>query len=211
MNFSSACNWKAGFVPETVKQAVGYITDFSGLGLSAPLAKDLSVYTPYNKVPAYSPLTIQAGRATVVALLDKVAWGGGAGDLISFSCYMSAENASLLKMLKQVTLKTMSIGKLGFWVGQYDAAAAAWFEAFYPKAPLKPAGKLNAVSNSISLNIGDQPVQAAPNVDVNVYHVYFEVLPAAGQAATLDVAPSSSKNVVLPWGTATATTSTTSA
>jgi hypothetical protein len=201
MKFNSSCNWKAGFVPQPgVTQPVGYVTDFEGLGLKTPLAKDLSVYTPYNKTPTYSPLTILAGRTSVVALLENVAWGGGVGDAITFSCYMSSENANLLKVLKQMTLKTMSIGTLGFWVGQYDGEAGVWFEAFYPKTPAKPAGLLNAVSKVIRLNIDDAPVKVAPNIDVNVYNVYFEVVPAANKTATFNLAPSSTKKVVLPWG-----------
>jgi hypothetical protein len=205
MAYNFPADWKSGFVMDPVKkQRVGYITDFNGLGLTAALAKDLNVFCPYNNAaaPSYTALGAPAeGKVSVTAVLENVSWGGGVGDAFTFSCYMSSENANLLKALKQMTLKTTSITTIGWWIANFDEETKVWFEEHYPKAPVKPTGQLNAVSkNDIRLHIADEPVKVAPNIDVNVYNVYFEMVPAANQTATYTVSSSASKTVVLPWG-----------
>lgn len=91
--YAYTCNWQAGIVPvPTNPQRVGYVTDFQGLGLTAPLAKDLTVSTLFNKTPSYTPLTPSAGIVKVVAVIESVSWAGGVGDAISVSCFMSQEN-----------------------------------------------------------------------------------------------------------------------
>lgn len=199
------CDWKSGFVMDPVKkQRVGYITDFNGLGLANALAKDITVFCPYNNAspPSYTALGApNNGQVTVTAILESCNWNGGVGDAWSFSCYMSSENANLLKALKQMTLKTTSISKIGWWISNFDEEVKAWFEECYPKAPVNPTAQLNAVSkNDIRLHVADEPVKVAPNIDANVYNVYFELVPAANQTATFTIATSPSKNVCKNWG-----------
>jgi hypothetical protein len=50
------------------------------------------------------------------------------------------------------------------------------------------------------LRVADDAVQVASNIDVHVFNVYFEVVPAANQTASLQVATGPGKVVVLPWG-----------
>lgn len=198
------CSWKEAFIMDpNKKQRVGYITDFNGIGLSAALAKDLTVFSPYNNAtaPAYTPLGITNNQVTVTAILNNVSWGGGVGDAFSFSCYMSSENANLLKAQKQLTLKTTSISSLGWWVGNFDEETKVWYEEHYPLAPMKITAELNAVSKTdIRLHVADEPIKVAPNIDVNVYNVYFEAIPAANQTATFNIASSSTKKVAKNWG-----------
>jgi hypothetical protein len=198
------CDWKAGFVMDpTKKQRVGYLTSFNGLGLSAALAADLSVFTPYNNTtaPAYTPLAITNNLVNVVGVVENVSWNGGVGDAISISCYMSSENAMLLKTLQQLTLKTTAVSALGFWVGDFDEEVKAWFEVFHPLAPLSVTCQLNAPTPAdLRLHVADEPVKVAAGIDVNVYNVYFEFVPAANQTATYNVATSSTKKIAKNWG-----------
>src|SRR5271163_1340788 len=135
--YSFVCNLQSNFIsasPE--KQRVGYITDFAGLGLFDPLVKDLTVHTPFSTTYAYAPLIITQNRAYVVAIIEKLEWGGGRTDPLIFNCYMSAQNANLLKGLTLMPLKTTSIQTLGYCVSNYDEVTNAWFEEFYPQLPL---------------------------------------------------------------------------
>jgi len=43
-------------------------------------------------------------------------------------------------------------------------------------------------------------VKIAPNIDVNVYNLYFEVVPAANMTYDLRFATSASKQFVKGWG-----------
>jgi hypothetical protein len=52
----------------------------------------------------------------------------------------------------------------------------------------------------VRLNVPTDPTKIAPNIDVNVYNVYFEVAPAANAIYTLGFATSPKAKVLLKWG-----------
>ncbi|MGA9567385.1 MAG: hypothetical protein WBS19_17805 [Candidatus Korobacteraceae bacterium] len=211
MSYSFACNWQAGAIMDPAnKHRVGYLTEFNGIGLPAALAKDLDVKCPYNNptVPAYQglgfsvspPPVIQDPIAlSVVATLQTVSWGGGAGDAFSFSCYMSQENAVQLKTLQEQTLRTTNISSIGWWITNYDPQPKLWFEELYPMSPAYTSAKINVVGNNTRLNVNLVGVQVGPTVGNYLYNVSFEIVPAAYVATTIHIASSSSQQVVRPW------------
>jgi hypothetical protein len=198
------CDWKAAFVPHPARrESVGYITDFDGLGLGTALKKDLTVLEPFGNalVPTYPPLAPRPDQTvTVTGVLDTLSWGGGPGDVLSFSCYMSPDNAHLLKAHRSASLKTTAIKEIGWYIASYDHDNKTWFEATYPKQPSKPAGQLNVAGKEVRLHIADEPVPVASNIDVHVFNVYFELVPAANQMASFSLATARGSAVVLPWG-----------
>jgi hypothetical protein len=200
MSYSFTCNWNNAFMTNPPRQCFGYLTDFNGLGLSAALAKDLTVYSPYNNAMtlAYTPIGVPVNnKVNVTAVLENFSWNGGTGDPLSFNCYMSIQNANQLRMLQETTLKTTSIS-LGWWIANYDVERQQWFEMVYPKAPEKPSGQLIAQGSNISLKIADQPVQDAQGI--NVYNVSFEIIPPANQTVAILLATSSTAKVIRNWG-----------
>jgi len=202
--YNFACDWHSAFVPEPTKTPrFGYVTDFEGLGLTAPLAKDLVVHVPWTNAsaPSYTPVSISNHEAHVVGVIENISWAGGVGDAFTVSCYMSQENAHKLAALKQTALKTTAISSFGFWIASYDQEAKKWYEEIHPLAPTKIMGQLSAPSKTdIRLHIGDEGVKVSPAVDVKVYNVYFEVVPAANQTANFTIATSSSMKTVKGWG-----------
>lgn len=205
MGYNFPCDWKAGFVMDpNKKQRVGYLVCFNGIGLSAELAKDVIVYTPYNVEGAatnYDQLTITEDKVTVVGVIDNFSWGGGVGDPICISAYISAENAMLIKGMLKMTLKTTSISSLGWWIANFDEETKAWFDEAHPAAPTQITGQLNAPGKTdVRLAVADDPTKIAPNIDVNVYNIYFEVVPAANQTCDFHFATASGKNFIKRWG-----------
>jgi hypothetical protein len=205
MPYNFPCAWKDGFMMDPVKkQRVGYLTDFNGLGLAAALAKDISAYCPFNNAsaPAYAGLGgITENKVTVTAVLENVSWNGGVGDPISISMYMSSENSNLLKTLKQMTLKTTSILKMGWWIANFDEVTKTWYEETYPKAPVYVTGQVNAVSKTdVRMHIADEAVKISPNIDVSVYNVYMEIVPAANATQTYTISSSPTMTICAPWG-----------
>ena len=115
----------------------------------------------------------------MVGVIENISWAGGVGDAFTVSCYMSQENAHKLAALKQTALKTTAISSFGFWIASYDQEAKKWYEEIHPLAPTKIMGQLSAPSKTdIRLHIGNEGVKVSPAVDVKVYNVYFEVVPA---------------------------------
>jgi hypothetical protein len=204
MSYDLPCDWKSGFMMNpTKKQRVGYLVSLNGFGLSAALAQDVIVYTPYNVEGAatnYDKLTITEDKVTVVGVLDNFSWGGGVGDPVCVSAYMSAENALLIKGLQKMTLKTTSISALGWWIANYDVETKAWFDEAHPMAPTEITGQLNAAGKDVRLAVADTGTKVAENIDVLVYNVYFEVVPAANQTCDFHFATASGKNFIKRWG-----------
>jgi hypothetical protein len=186
------------------KQRVGYLVSLNGIGLSAALAQDVIVYTPYNVEGAatnYDKLAIAEDKVTVVGVLDNFSWGGGVGDPICISAYISAENAMLIKGMLKMTLKTTSISQLGWWIANFDVETKAWYDEAHPQAPTEITGQLNAPGGKdIRLMVADTPTKIAANIDVSVYNIYFEVVPAANQTCDFHFATASGKNFIKRWG-----------
>ena len=205
MSYNFPCDWKSGFVMDpTKKQRVGYLVTFDGIGLAAPLAQDVTGFTPYNVDGAdtgYASLKVAEDKVNVVGVLDNFSWQGGVGDPICISAYMSAENALLIKGMLKMTLKTTSIKTLGWWIGNFDEETKAWFNEAHPKAPAEITAQLNAPGGKdVRLVVADEPTKVAANIDVNVYNIYFEVVPAANQTCDFHFATASGKNFVKRWG-----------
>jgi len=200
--FSFECDWQSGFVMDPNEQKrVGYLTDFEGLGLSAPLVKDLTISLPYkNPAPAYVPIVSDKSfdpvhnTLKVIAVLEKFEWNGGVGDPLSISGWVSQENAFQIKALQQTTLKNTGITAFGFWIADYDQETKKWFEQAYPQNPEKPSGIVK------SLEVDLSPVPVKDGIDVNVYKVSFAITPPANQTTALLLANSSTARVVKQWG-----------
>ncbi|EYF05025.1 hypothetical protein [Chondromyces apiculatus] len=203
------CDWKSGFLMDPVKkQRVGYLVNFQGLDLGEYLKQDIEVFCPYNADASYKGITAPADgggsgmkKVTVVGVIDSFSWGGGVGDPISISAYISAENAQQLQVKQQTTLKNTKVTKLSWWLVNFDEETKAWFEEAYPMNPQEVAGQLNAPGKTdIRLSIASEAVKVAPNIDVNVYNVFFEIVPAANSTYDLRFATSASKQFVKGWG-----------
>jgi hypothetical protein len=205
MSYSFSCNWQAAISMDPLKpRQVGYLTEFNGIGLSAPLAKDLEVQCPYNnaKAPAYQGLDFSFlvnNKGSIVAALQNVSWGGGVGDVFSFSCYMSQQNALQLKTLQNQPLRTTKIHTIGWWVTNFDPESKLWFEELYPKSPVYPSGQINGVGNNVRLHVSLQGMQVAPHGDY-FYSVSFEIAPSPDLQAIIHIATSPSHQAERSWG-----------
>ncbi len=203
------CDWKAGFVMDpSRKQRVGYLTSFGGLDLG-DLAKDIEVYTPYGLAETgYSELALTAEAedkpvktVACVGVLESYSFGGGVGDPICISAYISAQNAMQLAAKMKTSLTTTKVTGLGWWAANYDVEAKAWYAEAYPKAPTLVSAQLNAQGGKdVRLMVAAEPVKIAANIDVMVYNVYFEVVPDANATHALHFANSSTTNFIRAWG-----------
>jgi hypothetical protein len=185
----------------------GYLTDFNGLGLSAPLAQDLTVYPAYPAAPTYPRLNLHVSTgapagsrkvANVVGVISGVAWAGGALGAWSFSVFMSQSNAMALKA-KQGVFKTTGISALGFWLADFDAATKQTFEQLYPYSPVLPVGVLGGSGGS-SLSVSTTPVALIDGIDVGFYNVTFAVTPVANSITQFMIANTSSMKTTATWG-----------
>jgi len=63
-------------------------------------------------------------------------------------------------------------------------------------------GQINAAADGkdLRLQIADTPTKVAPNIDVNVYNIYFEIVPAANATYLLHFATSTKTKYIRNWG-----------
>jgi hypothetical protein len=214
MSIDLSCDWKSGFLPDpSKKQRCGYLVAFNGLDLSKEPTKaddeyKIHVFTPYNAdKPEYTnvePAANDDGLRTVecIGIIDRFSWGGGAGDPICISAYVSTELANQLKAKQKTTLSTTAIKKLGWWVVNYDVEDKCWFEEAFPKGnDGVVAGQLNAQGGkNVALQVAEQPTLIASSIDIQVFQIYLELVPGANSTYSLRFAQAKSKPFVKGWG-----------
>ena len=207
--FAYQCSVEAGFVMDPNAHArFGYLTDLGGIGLPAPLAKDLVVAVAYAGTPSYPPLGYvpgtpgRPGTAKVAGVVESLAWGGGPTDPIQIACYLSQQNASKLRAVQVAPLRTTVVSAVGWWVADYDPGTRQWFEQAFPVTPAKPAAALSRTGSTDSgLAVDLSPRVVKDGIDVNVYRVTIAVAPSAGHPSLLQFATSATRKVVKQWGT----------
>jgi hypothetical protein len=139
------------------------------------------------------------GTAHVVGIIEKFSWAGAVGDAIHIEFWCSRENATQIKLLQQLTLKSTVIKQLSWWIADYDQETKLWFEASSPKAPAAVTGTI-AGGDAPMLNVDLAGAPVKDGIDVMVYKVAVSVVPAANQAHTLMFANSEKKPTVKAWG-----------
>jgi hypothetical protein len=198
-----SCDWRAGFVMSpSKKQRVGYLSSFQGLDLGTEFLKpDIEVFTPYSSETAsYAAIKPKEDKVQCVGVIESLSWGGGVGDPLQISAYISSENAAIITAKLKTTLKTNKVTKLGWWIVNFDEENKAWFEESYPKAPADVQGQINGTGGNLRIVVAEEPTKVANNIDTNVYNIYFEVIPAANSTYVFNFATSAKTPFVRNWG-----------
>lgn len=203
--FSLPCDWRSGFVMNpSRKSRVGYLVQFQGLNMDEFLKQDVEVFTPYNNSETqYGGVTIDltSGKAKCVGAIEDFSFQGGVGDPICISAYVSAENAEVLSAKMKTTLTTTTVTNLAWWICNFDEENKVWYEEAFPKDPVSFKGQLNAPGGKeVRLQVASAATKIQSNIDVNVYNIYFEVIPAADATYALHFATSGKTKFVRNWG-----------
>lgn len=206
-SFELSCDWKAGFLMDPLKkQRVGYLTALNCIDLAEGLAKDITAFTPFSAAEGgentYNGLgdTVDENKVNVVGVIDNFSFGGGVGDPICISAYVSANNANLLSGKMKDGVKTTKVPSLGWWIVNFDTENKSWYEEAFPLNTTAVTGQLNEGSGEVALQVAPEPTKIAANIDVSVVNVYFEVIPAANQVYNFHFAESLKTKVVRNWG-----------
>jgi hypothetical protein len=205
MGIELECNWEAGFVmnPNETPR-IGYLLNFEGLNMPGFLKPDLEVFTPYENPSIDYPniRSVKNGsKIRPIGIIDKFSFAGGVGDPICISAYISAENAQALASKQKSTLDTTIVKKLSWWICNFDQENKAWFEEAHPKSPSTVRGQLNAPGGSkVRLQIDANPTKISSSLDLNVYKLYFEVIPSADGVFLFHFATTSKTKYIKGWG-----------
>eukprot|EP00825_Cyclidium_porcatum_P007102 TRINITY_DN13553_c0_g1_i1.p2 TRINITY_DN13553_c0_g1~~TRINITY_DN13553_c0_g1_i1.p2 ORF type:complete len:228 (-),score=1.25 TRINITY_DN13553_c0_g1_i1:199-882(-) len=213
--FFYSCDWKSAFFMDPIKKdRVGYLCALGATGDEIFLSEDIEAFAPYQlsvDTAKYAKLvTAQSAGADAseqlktvkcVGVLESFSFSGTAGDPITFGAYISGPNASSLGLKMKSALKTLKVTQLGWWIVNYDSEKKIWFEECYPLGTGIVTAQINAsAAADISLHVSDQATKVAANLDVNVYHIQFEVVPQGDALYAIHFSSGDGKNLVRGWG-----------
>lgn len=195
-NLDFDCDWRFGFNLEAKKKGtVGYLLFWSGCG-GLTLPQDIEVWNPYSS----SGQTIVSGPSvTCVGLIEQFRFQGGPTDPIRLTVYVSKGTAANVRA-KLVTPLTNTKLKLTFYIIGFDDEKKAWYEsALIKDASCKVDSVLDTVNGDLQLFVATEPTAISDHLDVLVYKLEFQVVPAIGKVANMEFATGPTTRVVRQW------------
>jgi hypothetical protein len=201
MPFNLRCSWKTALGLDLSRQErIGYLCSFRG---PVELKPDITVFNITGQAPQYAGIASDraSGKIAAVAVIENFAFQGGPADPICISAYISPENAELLWSKLKDPLAMTAISACSWWIAGYDDSNKTWFEEAYPKRPTAISGQINAAGGKDPrVLLADQPTRVATIVDLSLYNLYFEVVPASNTGFDLHFATTARTLVTQNWG-----------
>ena len=195
-NLNFDCDCRFGFNLDAKKKAtVGYLLFWSGCG-GLTLPQDIEVWNPFSS-PGQTILN--GSRVACVGLSGAGGGGGGASDPIRLSVYVSKGTAANIRA-KLVSPLTNTKLKLAFYIIGFDDEKKTWYEsALIKDATCKVDAVIDTVAGDLQLFVATEPTSVAEHLDIQVYKLEFQVVPANGATAHLEFATGPTTRVVREW------------
>ena len=190
------CNWKFGFnMNPNAKGSVGYLLFWSGCG-GLTLARDIEVWNPYSS-PGQS--VVSGATVDCIGLIEHFAYAGDSDDPIRISAYVSKGAAANLRAKLATPLTTTKV-KVAWYIISFDGEQKTWYEAALIK---DAAGKVDSVLDSVKgvlqLFVSKEGTMLDEKLDLEVFRVEFQIVPADGKTANLEFATGPTTRVVCAW------------
>ena len=196
-NLNFDCDWRFGFNLEAKKKGmVGYMLFWSGCG-GLTLPQDIEVWNPFS-TPGQT--IVSGSTVACVGLIEHFGFEGGSADPIRLSVYVSKGTAANVRA-KLVSPLTNTKLKLTFYIIGFDDEKKAWYEAALIKdASCKVDAVVDTVGGNLQLFVSNEATPIADHLDILVYKLEFQVVPAVGSTANLEFATGPTTRVVRQWG-----------
>ena len=194
-NLDFACNWSFGFnTTSGAKGTVGYLLFWSGCGGLA-LAKDIEVQNPYNAAGQ----TVLTGKTiSCIGIIEKFQFAGGDDDPIRISAYVSKGTAADVRAKLARPLPNTKV-KLVWYILAFDDEKKVWYESAIIRDNGKVDANIDTASGQVQMFVSNEPTRIAESLDIKVYKLEFQVVPAATNSALLEFATGPSQRLVKKW------------
>ena len=192
-----ACEWRLGLnLSPSRHGCIGYLLALSGLG-GLRLKKDVEVWNP---ITDGSVQTVVSGdKVDCIGLLESFKFEGGETDPIRIKSYVSKGSAADLRAKLARPLSNTSV-KLAWYIVDFDPEMKTWFEAAFIKKGKEAHANIDSTGGELQLFVDNQPTQVSPSLDIGVYAIVIQVVPADGKKATLEFATGPRRRLVKSWG-----------
>jgi hypothetical protein len=200
------CAWQFAFnLKSGQKGAVGYISDWRGLGGLA-LDPDIVLWSPTPGSSSPLPRSIQASSAggtladqvKCVGVIERLSFGGESTDPIRISAFVSKDNQVKLRYKLVRPLPSTQL-KLDYAIIDFDDDSKSWYSALeLDSAPSE--AQINTGDGALQLSMSFEPTRISESLDINVYRMEFEIVPSAN-ATLLKIATGPQHRYVSEWKT----------
>ena len=194
LNFT--CDWRFALnLKASRKGTCGYLLDFSGLG-GLSLKKDIEVWNPFDSA---GQKVLTGATVKCIGLIETFQFEGGETDPIRLKLFVSKGTAAEVRAKLSRPLTNTKL-KLAWYIIDFDEDSKNWYEAAFAKEPKQAEANIDSAGGELQIFIANEPTKASDTLDINVFALEFQVVPADGKNAKIEFATGPSQKLVKQWG-----------
>lgn len=189
------CDWRLGFnLDPSANGTIGYLLFWSGCG-GLSLAKDVEVWNPYSGAGQ----TVTSG-ATIkcIGLIESFRFAGDEDAPIRITAYVSKGTAANVRAKLASPLATTGV-QVAWYILSYDDEAKVWFEAAFLKDSARAQANIDVAGGVPQLFISSAPTRVDDRLDLKVFKMEFQIVPAEGSSVNLEFATGPTQKLVKSW------------
>lgn len=189
------CEWRLGFnLDPLAKGTIGYVLFWSGCG-GLSLTKDVEVWNPYS---GGGQTVITGATIKCIGLIESFRYAGDNDAPIRIVAYVSKETAANVraKLANPVTATSVQVA---WYIISFDDDKKEWFEAAFVKDSAKAQASVDTAGGVLQLFIENKPVRVDDRLDLKVFKLEFQIIPAEGASTLLEFATGSTQKLVKNW------------
>lgn len=189
------CDWRLGFNLNPVLQGtIGYLLTWNGCG-GLNLQKDMEIYNPFNSA---GQTVLTGPKIECIGVLESFRYDGGENDPIRIKAYVSKGTAADVRAKLASPLTNTKL-KVAWYIIDFDTERKAWYEAAFIKTPAYVDANIDTAGGNLQLFISNSAVRISETLDIGVYPLEFQIVPADESSADLEFATGPSRRLVKKW------------
>lgn len=195
-NLSFDCDWQFGFNLHSLgKGTVGYLLFWSGVG-GLNLKKDIQVWNPFDSA---GQTVVQGPKIECIGLIEQFRFEGGEDDPIRITAYVSKDVAADVRATLARPLPSTKL-KVAWYIVSYDDDTRCWYESSLVRDKKNAEANIDTADGVMQMFIDNQGTRIAETLDLKVYKLDFQIVPAAKKTSLLEFATGPSQRIVKKWG-----------
>ncbi|MFZ5893391.1 MAG: hypothetical protein ACOY0T_20185 [Myxococcota bacterium] len=193
LNFD--CDWRLGFNLDPVRKGtIGYLLFWSGCG-GLSLTKDIEVW---NAFAGTGQTVVSGATVKCIGLIERFRYGGESDAPIRITAFVSKDTAANVraKLANPITATTLQVS---WYIVSFDDDRKQWFEAAFIKNAARAQADVDVVNGTLQLFVESKSVPVGGHLDLGVYKIEFQIVPAEGASTLLEFATGPTQRLVKKW------------
>jgi hypothetical protein len=193
--FDFDCDFRLGFNFNPPNSGtIGYLLFWSGCG-GLSLQKDIEIWNPFGGAGQ----TVASGPTiSCVGVIQEFRFDGEPDAPIRIVAYVSKATAANIRNSLASGISATSL-QVAWYVISYDDEKKQWFEAAFIQGGAKASANIDVVSGVLQLAVDSKPTRLSERLDIPIYKMEFQVVPAEGSSTNLEFASGPTQKAVRAW------------